>query len=436
LRFVTTSEKPEFGDPCIHLPKRGSLPSSDQRTEQQTLHSIVTRACTALAEAPLPRYLGDMMRRVYVGWWVMGVAVACRDATPPEAQKPEDDEASGGAPVAGAPSDRAEVEALLARARGLFGTPEPESTTEDPEVEAIRVELGRMLYYEPRLSKNHDLSCNSCHDLANYGVDVRTRDGERIATSIGHDGVFGDRNSPTTFNAFLHIAQFWDGRAEDVEEQAKGPVLNPVEMAMPDADYAVKVLRSIPGYRAKFRRAFPNAEEPITYDHFAEAIGAFERKLITPAPIDDFLAGDTEAISDEQLEGLDLFVERCASCHMGEGFGGSIYQKLGLLEPYDTDDKGRYRVTGEEDDEYVFKVPSLRNITETAPYLHDGSVDRLERMVSIMAEHQTPQGKLSDEELSRVLAFLDSLTGTIPEKLIAKPDLPESGEHTPSPDPT
>lgn len=378
----------------------------------------------------------ELMRRVIffaaLGCSAMAVA-GCRQEPSDRGPEPEPPKTAVGRAL---PATPPEVEALRARAADLFGTPEPDRTTDDPKLEAIRVELGRMLYYEPRLSKNHDLSCNSCHDLKNYGVDVREKGGERVATSFGHKGVFGERNSPTTFNAFIHISQFWDGRAADVEEQAKGPVLNPVEMAMPDSDRVVKTLRSIPGYRKKFAAAFPEAEEPITYDHFAVAVGAFERKLVTPAPIDEFLAGDLDALGDQQIEGLEIFMNRCASCHMGEGFGGSIYQKLGLYEAYETEDKGRAAVTKARDDEYVFKVPSLRNITETAPYLHDGSIDSLDRMVTIMAKHQTPQGELTDGELSRLVAFLESLTGEIPKELIAEPELPPSGEKTPKPDPT
>lgn len=329
-----------------------------------------------------------------------------------------------------------DAEALMATAKNIFGTPKPDTTSDDPKVEQARVELGRALYYDTRLSKNHELSCNSCHDLTQYGIDARKKDGARTPTSEGHKGQFGGRNSPTTYNAFIHVAQFWDGRAEDVEAQAKGPVLNPVEMAIPDAGYAERVLKSIPGYRKMFAAAFPGEKDPITYDNFAKAVGAFERKLVTPAPIDAFMAGDADALSDEQLEGLALFAERCVACHNGPGFGGGIYQKLGLVKPYETEDTGRFEVTKKESDKYFFKVPSLRNIAKTGPYLHDGSVKSLKEMVSIMAEHQTAQGKMSDAELTAILSFLDTLTGELPKELIAEPELPESGPKTPKPDPT
>lgn len=325
---------------------------------------------------------------------------------------------------------------LQAQAKALFGTPEPKTTTDDAAVEEARVALGRTLYYDTRLSKNHDLSCNSCHDLASYGVDPRQQDGKLTATSMGHKKQFGGRNSPTTYNAYFHVAQFWDGRAKDVEAQAKGPVLNPVEMAIPDDKFATRVLKSIPGYKPMFEAAFPGEKDPITYDNFAKAVGAFERKLVTPAPIDDFMAGNADALNAEQLKGLELFTARCASCHMGKGFGGSMYQKLGLIKPYETKDMGRFEATKNEADKYFFKVPSLRNIAKTGPYLHDGSIETLPEMVNVMAEHQTGQGKLTDAEMKSMLAFLDSLTGKIPEDYIKKPELPASGPKTPKPDPS
>lgn len=347
---------------------------------------------------------------------------ACTQKVESKAAGPEAATEQAKAPAEAAP-DRA---ALQEKARGLFGTIAPEASTDDPAIEAARVKLGKTLYFETRLSESGDISCNTCHDLARYGVDVREKDGRRIATSIGHDGAFGERNSPTTFNAFVHVAQFWDGRAEDVEAQAKGPVLNPVEMAMSDADDVEERLRSIPAYREMFRAAFPGEEKPITFDNFARAVGAFERKLVTPAPVDAFLEGDLEALTDAQVRGLDLFMERCASCHMGPGFGGAIYQKLGLLKSYPTEDLGRYAVTKKEADKKMFKVPSLRNVAKTGPYLHDGSVATLEEMVDIMAEHQTPQGALGDAERADLLAFLDALTGELPEDLVEAPELPDT----------
>jgi cytochrome c peroxidase len=292
-----------------------------------------------------------------------------------------------------------------------------------------KIALGRLLYYDARLSKNHDISCNSCHMLDRYGVDGKP-------TSPGHRGQLGERNSPTVYNAALHVAQFWDGRANDVEEQAKGPVLNPVEMAMPSEEATVAVLQSIPGYRPLFRAAFPGDDPAISYDNMAKAIGAFERRLLTPSAFDAFLAGDDGVFTDTQLEGLQTFIDvGCVTCHLGPAIGGIHYRKLGLVKPYGTDDVGRFQVTGNEADRQVFKVPSLRNVTQTAPYFHDGSIEKLEDAIRIMGEHQLGR-TLSKQEIASIRTFLRSLTGSVDPRYIAKPKLPESGPETPGPDPT
>ncbi len=279
------------------------------------------------------------------------------------------------------------------------------------------IDLGRMLYHEPRLSKGGDLSCSSCHALDAWGVD-----GE--VTSPGHQGARGDRNSPTSYNAALHVAQFWDGREPDVEAQAKGPILNPIEMAMPDAATVEAVLRGIPGYRSAFAAAFPGQPEPVTYDNLATAIGAFERGLVTPSPFDAYLAG-SGSLSDAQARGLDLFVSTgCAGCHNGVGVGGASYWKLGQVHPYDDDDPGRFAVTGVEADRQVFKAPSLRNVEKTGPWFHDGSVATLEDAVGKMAWHQLGQ-ELTPEQTADVVAFLGSLTGELPLDYVAAPVLPE-----------
>ena len=219
------------------------------------------------------------------------------------------------------------------------------------------VNLGRMLFFEPRLSKSQKISCNSCHDLATYGVDNQP-------TSDGHKGQRGDRNSPTVYNAAAHFAQFWDGRAPDVEAQAKGPVLNPVEMAMPAEPMVVKVLESIPEYVESFTRAFPKDKKPVTYDNMARAIGAFERKLMTPSRWDKYLKGDKTALTQEEQAGFKAFTDAgCQTCHAGALLGGSFYQKLGVAKPFPRSaDPGRAKVTKVASDQGVFKVPSLRNI--------------------------------------------------------------------------
>ncbi|MCB9676411.1 MAG: c-type cytochrome [Alphaproteobacteria bacterium] len=294
---------------------------------------------------------------------------------------------------------------------------------------AAMIDLGRQLYYDARLSKNHDIACNSCHALDAWGVDNEP-------TSPGHKGVRGGRNSPTSYNAALHVAQFWDGRAADVEEQAKGPVLNPVEMAMPDGETVVGVLKTIPGYEAGFAAAFPGDADPITYDHVAAAIGAFERGLVTPAPFDAYLGGDADALTAQQKQGLDTFVETgCVTCHSGVALGGHMYQKLGLVKPYETADQGRFDLTQNEADRYMFKVPSLRNTAKTGPWFHDGSVATLDDAVRKMAWHQLGK-ELTDAQVADIVAFLDSLTGELPKAYIAKPELPPSGPKTPAPDPS
>ena len=225
-------------------------------------------------------------------------------------------------------------------------------------------------------------------------------------------------------NASTHVAQFWDGRAEDVEAQAKGPILNPIEMGMPDEATVVAALGAIDGYAPLFAAAFPDTEAPITYDNLANAIGAFERTLITPSRFDTYLAGDGSALTAEERAGLDLFVSTgCTACHSGAGLGGSLYMKLGLVTPYETEDIGRMEVTGLESDRHVFKVPGLRNIAETGPYFHDGSIATLEEAVILMANHQLGKN-LSVEEADSIVTFLKALTGELPEGAATVPEMP------------
>lgn len=295
----------------------------------------------------------------------------------------------------------------------------------DNELSEARINLGRMLYYETRISKGGKMSCNNCHQLDKYGQD-------NLPFSPGHEGKLGGRSSPPTYNAALHIAQFWDGRAPSVEEQAKGPVLNPVEMGMPSADFVVEVLKSIPGYVDAFKAAFPGEADPVNYNNFGKAVGAFERKLLTPSRWDDFLKGKKDALTADEQKGWETFAKAgCATCHNGPAVGGAMYQKLGLVKAWpELKDAGRMEATKQESDKHFFKVPSLRNVTETAPYLHDGSVKTLEDMVAKMAEHQL--GKtLSNEEVSSIVTFLKALKGDIPKDFIAQPKLPESGPNTP-----
>ncbi len=310
----------------------------------------------------------------------------------------------------------------------VFGRlPEVMASEKNPVTEE-KVRLGRMLYYDTRLSRSQTLSCNSCHKLEAYGVDNQP-------TSEGHKGQRGDRNSPTVYNAAGQVAQFWDGRAADVEEQAKGPVLNPVEMAMPSEKYVIEVLKSMPGYVEAFRAAFPGEKDPVTYDNFAKAVGAFERKLVTPSRWDRFLAGDTTALSTAEKKGLEEFLTAgCQTCHLGPYVGGGTFQKLGVVKPWpDESDLGRFKVTNKPADRFVFKVPSLRNVAKTGPYFHNGKVATLHEAVRLMAEYELGL-ELRPAQIEAIVTFLDALTGELPMDYIRPPELPPSTARTPKPD--
>ena len=290
-----------------------------------------------------------------------------------------------------------------------------------------KVKLGRMLYYDPRLSASQQISCNTCHGLDAYGA-------EQKPVSTGHKGQKGKRNAPTVYNAAGHFAQFWDGRAPTVEEQAKGPILNPIEMAMPSNVAAVQVVKSMPEYVALFRTAFPNEKDPVTYDNIGLAIGAFERKLVTPSRWDGFLQGNQSTLTDEEKAGFNTFAATgCQYCHYGAYVGGASFQKLGVVKPWaNQSDAGLYQLTKDENDKMVFKVPSLRNIKKTGPYFHDGSVATLEQAIRNMALHQRGV-KLSDAQVKSIMAWMDSLTGPLPSTYIKGPVLPKSTAETPRP---
>ena len=305
--------------------------------------------------------------------------------------------------------------------------PEVMAATSNPVTDE-KVALGRMLYFETRLSRSQQISCNSCHMLNSYGVDGQS-------TSDGHKGQKGDRNSPTVYNAAGHFVQFWDGRAADVEAQAKGPVLNPVEMAMDSEEGVLAVLKSMPEYVDAFKKAFPQDKDPVTYDNVAKAIGAFERKLVTPSRWDKFLRGDQAALTNEEKAGFVAYVDAgCQTCHVGPYVGGNLFQKLGVTKPWpDASDPGRLKVTKSEADRMVFKVPSLRNVEKTGPYLHNGKTTTLEQAISTMAEYQLGKS-LSTTQVASISAWLKSLTGEIPADYIKEPTLPKSTPKTPKPD--
>lgn len=347
---------------------------------------------------------------------------SCQAQTTPTAPPAEKTEAA--APAAAVPAVAINEAALGAFAPlpAKFGN-EANPATED------KVNLGRMMYYDKRFSKNHDISCNSCHGLATFGVDNKP-------TSPGHKGQLGGRNSPTVYNSAGQFVQFWDGREPDVEAQAKGPVLNPVEMAMPDAKIVLAVINSIPEYVEAFKKAFPGEAEPITYDNFGKAIGAFERGLVTPSKWDKFLTGDKTALSSEEIAGFNKFVETgCTACHTGALIGGHIYQKVGLVKPWpNTADFGRFDVTKQEGDKYMFKVPTLRNIEKTGPYFHDGKTATLAEAIAMMGEYQLGKA-LAPEDIASIETWLKALTGEVPTAYVAEPTLPPSTDKTPKPDP-
>jgi cytochrome c peroxidase len=304
--------------------------------------------------------------------------------------------------------------------------PEAMTSADNPATDA-RVNLGRMLYYDPRLSANQKISCNTCHPLAAYGA-------ESTSVSTGFHGQKGTRNAPTVYNAAGHFVQFWDGRVPTIEEQAKGPITNPVEMALPSNSAAVKVLKSIPEYVELFQQAFPGSHDPITYDNMAQAIGAFERGLVTPSRWDKFLKGDQSALSDAEKSGFNTFAAvGCQWCHNGPYVGGGVFQKLGVMKPWpDQHDLGRYQVTKDEVDKMVFKVPSLRNIQKTGPYFHDGSVASLDEAIRRMGAYQRG-ADLTNSQIKSIEAWMNSLTGPIPSNYIKAPELPKSTPQTPAP---
>ncbi len=289
----------------------------------------------------------------------------------------------------------------------------PGHTPSDAEIA-----LGRTLYYETLLSEGHDVSCNSCHALNGYGAD-----GRRV--SFGHKGQEGSRNANTVYNAAGQVAQFWDGRAANVEEQAKGPILNPAEMGMPDTAAVLEHLKTSAKYRAAFAAAFPGESNPISYDHVGRAIGAFERGLVTPSRWDAYLKGDTAALTVREKRGARTFIAAgCPACHTGTYVGGQLFQKAGLVHPWPaTADSGRIAVTKAPGDRYVFKVPALRNVEKTGPYFSDGSVGSLDSAIVMMARYQLGVA-LTGTQVQDIHAWLRALSGEIPVKYVAEPQLP------------
>ena len=269
------------------------------------------------------------------------------------------------------------------------------------------IALGEKLYSDPILSDGGDVSCNSCHDLATNGAGT-------TQFSTGHAGALGGRNAPTVFGAAGHVAQFWDGRANTVEEQALGPILNSKEMASKDAAGVVARLKASPEFVTRFTAAFPTFEDPVSFRNVGVAIGAFERTLTKPSRWDKYLLGDGNALGDDEKRGLNEFVDAgCVSCHNGPLLGGSMFMKAGVVNTWpNQEDQGRFNVTHAEIDKMVFKVPSLRYVTETAPYFHDGSVSDLPTAIKMMGHHQLGK-ELTDAQAASIASFLESTSGPV-----------------------
>lgn len=294
-------------------------------------------------------------------------------------------------------------------------------------VDMGKVELGKKLYFDPRLSKSGVISCNSCHNLSMGGTD-------NLKTSIGDKWQQGPINSPTVLNSSLNLAQFWDGRAADLKEQAGGPIANPMEMAFSHT-LAIDVLQSIPEYVREFKLVF--GKDKVTIDHVTEAIAEFEKTLVTlNSRFDQYLLGKTTALSKDELEGYQLFNKSgCVACHNGPNLGGNSFQKMGLVEPYKGNKsgvEGRVAVTGKDVDRFSFKVPTLRNVELTYPYFHDGEADTLAAAVDIMGRLQLGK-QFTEKENAQIVAFLKTLTGDQP--MITMPILPPSSDKTPRPTP-
>jgi cytochrome c peroxidase len=298
----------------------------------------------------------------------------------------------------------APVRVDMTMAKQLFGMA-PSAPAFDNPPTPEKIALGKQLFHETSLSKKGNVSCATCHDLANYGQDGKP-------TSPGSEGKNGARNTPTVYNAFRQFAQFWDGRAATVEEQSTGPMFNPVEHGIADEAELVAKISAKPELVAAFDKAFPGGNA-VSAKNFQLAVGAFERTLVTRSKFEDALDGKAQLTNDEKL-GLKTFMEvGCQACHMGQLLGGGMYQKLGLIKPYPTKDEGRFEVTKSDADKFMFKVPQLLNVEKTAPYYHDGSIPTLELAVKDMGEYQL--GKmLKPEEIASIVTFLKTLTGPLP----------------------
>jgi cytochrome c peroxidase len=311
----------------------------------------------------------------------------------------------------------------------------------DNAITPAKIELGKMLYFDPRLSADGTISCNSCHNVMSDGADGRP-------VGVGVRGQRGGRGSPTVWNSAYNTVQFWDGRAASLEDQAKGPLTNPIEMGMPNHDEVMKRVNKIPGYVSAFKKAFPKEQNPVTIDNLAKAIATYERTLVTPnSPFDKYIKGNKKALTAQQVKGMKLVEEiGCTSCHTGENFNGEgMKMGEGNYQPfpqipgssfdkmYDLlSDKGRFEVTKKDEDKNHWRVPTWRNVALTAPYFHNGKVKTLDEAVRVMGKTQLGMD-LSDAQVADIVAFLNSLTGEFPKQTM--PMLPPTENVTLTPDP-
>lgn len=312
---------------------------------------------------------------------------------------------------------------LLRQAQALFKPLPADMGTSEFPITPERVALGRALFFDPRPSLDGTVSCARCHQPSLYGTDS-------LPLSIGVKDRTNPRNAPTVLNAASQFVEHWRGDRINVEDQASKALVGPPSFGQPNHAVAMAKIEAISGYLPMFQKAFPNEKQPVTATNWGKAIGAYERTLVTPAPIDAYLKGDTKALSPMAKAGLQKFITTgCVSCHNGVGIGGGMYQKFGLLEDYwkatgsRNIDKGRFDVTQNPADTYVFKVPSLRNVAMTPPYFHDGSAATLPEAIRIMAQVQLGQ-KLDSQDIERIVAFLNSLTGALPKDFATAPVLP------------
>lgn len=314
-------------------------------------------------------------------------------------------------------------EGLMNRAKAVFGPLPASMPSSGNPITPEKVRLGRLLFFESRISIDRTVSCAKCHPPALYAADG-------LRKAIGNHCKENPRNSPTILNAADQISEHWIGNRASVEDQAQQSVTGPPAFGMPDNGSVEKVLKGMQEYVALFKAAFPADKDPVTVGNFAKAVGAFERTLVTPAPFDDFLQGKAGALSDRQKRGLQAFMATgCTACHLGPYLGGQMYQKFGVFEPYQNYtksaqvDEGRFAVTKSEADKFLFKVPVLRNVAMTPPYFHDGSVDRLGDVVIIMARVQLGKDLIAGAA-DDITDFLRSLTGKVPDTLLLAPVLP------------